>query len=276
MTDTLPEPPRPPRQDNAPPPPPALVSDFVMALRFFSRLPTGDAPHLTPSLQRMAPALPFASVAIGLLPALALMALCWLTVPPFVAATVGVMLMLVVTGAMPDDALADSADGLFGGHSIERRLEIMKDSRHGTYGVAALVLYLVLRITALGSIAALNPLAAGALMLAAAVLARSASLWLAAELHAAREGGASASVGQLSKRAFGIGAGFAALLVFVLAGPFVGIVGLLVCAAAAVAVAMGWAWLCRRLVGGQTGDLIGALHALIEAAVLVIFAAFAF
>jgi len=39
---------------------------------------------------------------------------------------------------------------------------------------------------------------------------------------------------------------------------------------------MGWAWLCRRLVGGQTGDLIGALHALIEAAVLVIFAAFAF
>jgi adenosylcobinamide-GDP ribazoletransferase len=281
MTDTPPQlPPRFPRQDNLPPdqsasPARTMVDDFVMAMRFFSRLPSGGRAHEVPSLDRMAPALPFASFAIGFLPAMVLMALCWVSAPPFVAATVGVALMVIVTGAMPEDALADAADGLFGGQTVERRLEIMKDSRHGSYGVSALALYLVLRIAALGSVAAVNPLAAGALMLAVTVLARSGSLWLSAELHPARVGGASASVGRIGKRAFGIGLGFALLLVFVLAGPFVGVVGLLLGVLAAVGVAAGWVWTCRRLVGGQTGDLIGALHALIEAAVLVVFCAFA-
>jgi len=252
-----------------------MVDDLVMAMRFFSRLPTGDRQHETPSLDRMAPALPFASVLIGILPALAMMALCWVGTPPFVAATVGVALLVIATGAMPEDALADAADGLFGGQTVERRLEIMKDSRHGTYGVAALVLYLVLRIAALGAVGAASPLAAGALMLSVTVLARSGSLWLSAELPPAREGGSSASVGRIGKRPFGIGMGFALVLAFVLGAPSVGVVGLLLGIAAGMAVAAGWVWTCRRLVGGQTGDLIGALHALIEAAVIVIFVAFA-
>lgn len=280
MSDEVRLPPRFPRQDNGPVPVPVpqgkpLVDDFVMAMRFFSRFPVGDAPRVTPSLDKMALALPFASVAISFLPALAMMGLCWMTTPPFVAAVVGVILMVIVTGAMPEDALADSADGLFGGHTVDRRLEIMKDSRHGTYGVCAIVLYLLVRVTALGSIAAINPLAAGALMLATTVLARSGSLWVSAELPSAREGGASASVGRMGKKAFAVGIIFALLLMFVLAGPFAGVVGLLVGVVVALGVATGWVWVCRQLVGGQTGDLIGALHALIEAAVLVVFVAFA-
>jgi adenosylcobinamide-GDP ribazoletransferase len=273
-------PPRFPRQDNGQPVVPApqpkpFADDFVMAMRFFSRFPTGDAPHSVPSLDRIAPALPFASLAIGFLPALLMMGLCWMTAPAFVAATIGVALMVVVTGAMPEDALADSADGLFGGHTVDRRLEIMKDSRHGTYGVVAIGLYLILRVAALGSIAAVNPLAAGAVMLASTILARSGSLWVSAELPSAREGGASASVGRIGKKAFAIGIIFALLLAFVFAGPFVGVVGLLLGIVAAGVVALAWVWTCRQLVGGQTGDLIGALQALIEIVVLTLFAAFA-
>src|SRR5690606_8872765 len=128
------------------------------ALRFFSRLPTGDPPHELPNLSRIALSLPFASVAIGLPPVLVLMVGVWLSLPPLFAATLAVIAGVIVTGAMAEDALADSADGLFGGQSIERRLEIMKDSRHGSYGVCAIVLLLAARITALGAIAAINPL----------------------------------------------------------------------------------------------------------------------
>ena len=252
----------PPRQDNAPAPPaPRLADDFVMGMRFFSRIPLGEAPHETPSLSRMAPAAPFVSLAIGVLPALAMMLLCWASAPAYLAATLGVGLMVLVTGAMPEDALADAADGLAGGPTIERRLEIMRDSRHGTYGVVAIGLYLLVRITALGAVAAVNPLAAGALMLAAAVAARSGSLWLSLQLPAAREGGAAASVGRVGRTSFAMGAAFAAVLVFVLAGPFAGVIGIVLALVATALVALAWVWLCRRLVGGQTGDLIGALHA---------------
>ena len=287
MTDL---PPSRPRQDNhrldiAPEPAtqsvpdgpeyPRILYDFVMAMRFFSRLPMGDTPHEAPSLDRMAPAVPIASLVMTLVPALVMMLLCLVTTPPFVAATNVVALAIVISGAMPEDALADSADGLFGGATVERRLEIMKDSRHGTYGVAAIAILIALRIAALGSIAAINPLAAGGIMVAATIIARSGSLWLAVDLPAAREGGAAASAGRLTRRPFIIGAVIAALLTVILAAPFVTLVGLVVTLLAAAGVAFGWALLCRRLIGGQTGDLIGALHALLELTVLVLLSIFA-
>lgn len=265
-----------PRQDNGNPASGSrLRDDLVMGLRFFSRLPTGEQPHDKPELSRMARALPFTSLVIGIVPAFILMGACWIGVPSFFAASLAVGALVVATGAMPEDALADSMDGLFGGATIERRLEIMKDSRHGTYGVAALCLYLVLRITALGAIAAANPLAAGGVWLGTGILARSGALWLSVDLPAAREGGASASVGRVTKHDFFIGAVFAMALAFVLAAPFVSVLGLVLGLLAVGGTAWMWTRLCRRLLGGQTGDVIGALHALIEIAVLTVFVVFA-
>lgn len=265
-----------PRQDNGESPGGSrLRDDLVMGLRFFSRLPTGDRPHEKPNLSRMALALPFTSLVIGLLPAFILMGACWLGVPSFFAAALAVAALVIATGAMPEDALADAADGLFGGATIERRLAIMKDSRHGTYGVSALCLYLVLRVTALGSLAAINPLAAGGVWLASGILARSGALWLSVDLPAAREGGASVSAGRVTRRNFIIGAMFAAVLGFVLAGPFVSAIGLLFGYLALAGAAWAWTWLCRRLLGGQTGDVIGAMHALGEVIVMTVFLIFA-
>jgi adenosylcobinamide-GDP ribazoletransferase len=246
------------------------LDDFIMGLRFFTRLPAGDAPHEVPNLGRMAPALPFVSLAVGFLPALLLVILSWSGTPTFAAATLAVAVMIALTGAMPEDAVADAADGLFGGNTVERRLEIMKDSRHGTYGIVAIVIYVVLRVTAYGAIAAINPLAGGGLMLAAAVVARWGALWLNLRLPAAREGGAAASAGRVGRAQFWIGTGFAAGLLFVLAGPFAGLLGVILVVVSTILVAAGWVWTCRRLVGGQTGDLIGALHGLIEMAMLVV------
>jgi adenosylcobinamide-GDP ribazoletransferase len=245
-----------------------LADDLVMALRFFSRLPTGDSPHEKPDMARIAMALPFASVLMGLLPAALLIGGVLVGLPPYFAAALAVAAMVVVGGGMMEDALADAADGLFGGSTPERRLDILKDSRHGTFGVAALCLFLLLRVTALGSVAALNPLAAAALWLAANIAGRSGSLWLASVLPPARSDGASATAGALPRSRFFVGGVFAALLIFLIGVPATSLVGVITALFAVALVVLGWTAICRKLVGGQTGDLIGAGGALGEVAAL--------
>nr|WP_314261271.1 adenosylcobinamide-GDP ribazoletransferase [uncultured Devosia sp.] len=245
-----------------------LVDDFIMALRFFSRLPTGRSPHVKPDLGRIAMVLPLASLVIGIGPALLLVGGVWIGLPSSFAAALAVGAIAIASGAMAEDALADAMDGLFGGHSVARRLEIMKDSRHGTYGVTALGLFVLLRVTGLGAIAAINPLAAGAVWLGANIAGRSGAMWLAVVLPPARSDGASATAGQVSTQSFVVGAVFAVVMLFALAGPAAGVVGVAVALAAAVAVILAWTMLCRKLVGGQTGDLIGAAGALVEIGVL--------
>lgn len=213
-------------------------------------------------------ALPLASFVIGIGPALLLIGGAMIGLPPYFASALAVAAMVMVGGAMAEDALADAADGLFGGHTIERRLDIMKDSRHGTYGVAALCLFILLRVTAVGAIAAISPLAAGAVWLAASIVGRSGAMWLAVALPPARSDGASATAGRLSKRSFLVGAVFAAILLFVLGGPAATVLGLVVALILTVLVIVGWTALCKHLISGQTGDLIGALAALVEIAVL--------
>jgi len=274
LTDLPPEPPGPrPINDNRPTPTTLrLGDDLLMGLRFYSRLPTGNAPHLRPNLDRIALVLPLTSLMIGLGPMAVLLLLLWLGTPSFFAAAVAVSLMVIATGAMAEDALADAADGLFGGRNIEERLDIMKDSRHGTYGVCAIVLLLAFRITAVGSIP--NPLEAAGVFALAPILARSGALWLTIALPAARSGGAAASAGQVSLRNFGLGLLFVAIIGFALAGFAVGILGLIAAYAFCALVAWGWVTLCRQLIGGQTGDLIGALQALLEIAALTAFMIF--
>ena len=232
--------------------------DLLMALRFYSRLPTGSSPHERPDLNRIAPVLPLASFVIGLVPAVVLLLLEWMGVPTFFAAAMAVAVMVVISGAMAEDAIADAADGLFGGDSIDRRLEIMKDSRHGTYGVAAMALLLIFRVTAAGSVIA--PLEAAALLLTAPLIARS--------------GGAAAGAGKVTPRNFVIGAAITVIVSFASAGFAVGIAGLLAAYGICAIVTLGWVVMCRRLIGGQTGDLIGALQALLEIAALTAFMVF--
>ncbi|WMT91113.1 adenosylcobinamide-GDP ribazoletransferase [Pelagibacterium sp. H642] len=244
------------------------IAGFVMAIRFFSRLPTGSSPHATPNLDRIARVLPFASLAIAALPALLLFAASRAGLDPLFSAFLAAALSAIVTGAMSEDAAADAADGLFGGSTRERRLEILKDSRHGTYGVLAIVFVVGLKVAALSALAAHDALEGALVWLAAAVLARSGSIYIAFALPPARATGAAATAGQVSGNGFAIGLVLALALASALALPFVGIWGGVI--AAALAVLMGWGWtrLCDRLMGGQTGDLIGALNALLEIALL--------
>lgn len=246
----------------------ATFGSFVMAIRFFSRLPTGRSPHLTPDLDRIAKILPLVSIAIGTGPSLLLWAAAIAELPPLFCALLAAAASAIATGAMSEDAIADAADGLFGGSTPERRLEIFKDSRQGTYGVLAIVFVVGLKVAALSSLAAFDPLAAALAWLGAAVLARSGALYLAFALAPARATGASATAGKVSRNGFVTGLVLALVISMVLVLPFVEFWGIALAAAIAALIALGWAWFCGRLVGGQTGDLIGALGALLEIALL--------
>lgn len=265
---------RPPRLPAGPDFGSRLRDDLVMGLRFYSRVPIPALPLESPELNRIALALPFTSLAIGLVPAVLLFVLTLIGLPGIFAAGLAVIAILVITGAMAEDALADSADGLFGGTSATRRLEIMRDHAHGTYGVSALVLFLLLRVVAVGAIAALSPLAAAGIWLAAMVLSRSGALWLTVALPPARSDGMSAAVGGVTRGGFIVGAAFAVILSLLLAVPTAGLLALLVALAVLAAATIGWTVLCQRLVGGQTGDLIGALQAVLELSALTVFLIF--
>ncbi|MHA1151288.1 MAG: adenosylcobinamide-GDP ribazoletransferase, partial [Alphaproteobacteria bacterium] len=124
--------------------------DVWAALAFLTRLPlTLSESDQPPDLARAARAMPLVGAAIGLGGA----AIYWLSgtlgLTPAISGLLAVAATILLTGALHEDGLADSADGLFAGAEPGRRLEIMRDSRTGTYGALALILSVGLRATAL-------------------------------------------------------------------------------------------------------------------------------
>jgi adenosylcobinamide-GDP ribazoletransferase len=253
----------------------ALV-ELARWLRFYSRLPvpvlSGDAdPHALPDFRRMAPVLPVAGLVIGLAPALCLAAALALDLGPWLAAALAVATMSLTTGAFHEDGLADTADGFAGGATPARRLEIMKDSLIGSYGASAIALSLALRIGALATLAERVDIpAAAAALIVAAALSRTAGLIPLTFLPPARLEGASYAVGRPSREAFFSAsalAGLVALAVGGLAGlPAPGIALMLALSALA---GFALSRLSLRLIGGQTGDVAGAVQQVAEIAAMI-------
>lgn len=165
---------------------------------------------------------------------------------------------VMLTGAMHEDGLADSADGLWGGWDKARRLAIMKDSHIGSYGVIALVLVGLLRWSALSVICEQGGIWA---LVAVGAISRVPMALLMALLPNARSGGLSQSVGRPSAEGalLALGLGLAIGVVF-LAGDGVWL------AVWAALPCLALARLARAKIGGQTGDILGASQQLAEAA----------
>jgi adenosylcobinamide-GDP ribazoletransferase len=211
--------------------------------------------------------MPLVGAAIGLGGA----AIYWLSgglgLTPAIAGLLAVAATILLTGALHEDGLADSADGLFAGAEPARRLEIMRDSRTGAYGALALILSLGLRAAALAALAAPGPAAAA--LIAAHAVARALPPAVMAWAPLARDDGLAAGAGQVETghawTALGLGAGIA--VVFLGFGP--GLAALL----AAGLVGFAGFRLARARIGGYTGDILGAIEQLGEIAVLLAAAA---
>ncbi|RVV99805.1 adenosylcobinamide-GDP ribazoletransferase [Mesobaculum littorinae] len=238
------------------------TADLAEALALLTRLP---APHIvTPRGARAAWAWPVAGGVVGLFAAIP--ATLGMSVGPAFAAGMALAVGTTITGGLHEDGLADTADGLWGGHDKARRLEIMRDSRIGSYGVLALILSIGLRWAALATLCVAG--GAGAALVAAAMLSRAAMGALAAALQHARADGLSVATGRPDRPTAALGAGIAVVMTLILCG-WAAI--LLVLVVAAVTWACGA--IARSKIGGQTGDILGATQQMTELAVLATLAA---
>ena len=132
---------------------PQQLNQFFLALSFFSRLPMLKNLHYSPeAMHRATKYYPLVGIVLASLISIIYLiaALLWSTP---VALIVLMCSSLMLTGALHEDGLADCFDGFYGGQNQQHKLEIMKDSRLGTYGSAALICSLLLKFFLLQALA---------------------------------------------------------------------------------------------------------------------------
>jgi adenosylcobinamide-GDP ribazoletransferase len=241
------------------------AEEFKASIVFCTRLPLLQATPLNGhSLSRAAWAFPVAGIVVGLIGAIVYGIAHRLGLPPWPAAALSVAATMLATGCLHEDGLADTADGFGGGHTREQKLAIMRDSHIGTYGVCALAMSLVLRVGALASLPSAHAVVWALIASHAAARATMPALMLL--LPPARDDGLSFDAGRPPGESVAAAAviGFLILILGLHFGR--GLLALVVLAVVAALVA----WLAKRQVGGQTGDVLGALEQVSEIAVLLV------
>ncbi len=240
---------------------PIDVSDIAQALALLTRLPVLF--HGQKHGARGAWAYPLVGLVVGSIAAFVGVLAHWAGLPPALTALVSLCALVATTGAMHEDGLADTADGLWGGWTRDQRLEIMKDSHIGAYGVIALVLTLLARWSALWMLFQAGPGTATVALLVSGAVSRASMPALMVALPQARQTGLSQSVGTPTIMT----AWIAALITVAVALALSGGAAVWVFAWAILATyVMGI--IANRKIGGQTGDILGATQQITEITVL--------
>ncbi len=244
-----------------------LADDVALCLVFFTRLPL---PRLGSNGRMLAQAIwaaPVAGFAVALIGAVAYEVATQLGLAAGPAAALTLAAGMLATGCLHEDGLSDVADGFGGGATRERKLEIMRDSRIGSYGATALGLSLLLRWSALAELP--GPVSVLAALIAAHCASRALPGAFMHLVPRARTDGLSAAAGEVTQNVALAGAALGAVSLLVL--------GIHAAVAALVLLALiffGFRWLCLKQIGGHTGDTVGALQQLAEIAVLLVASAF--
>jgi adenosylcobinamide-GDP ribazoletransferase len=245
------------------------LDDLSTAIAFLTRLPVpGRGATAAPDLARAYRAFPLVGALIGAVIGCADLLLLRIGLPVIPAAALALGAGILLTGALHEDGLADIADGFGGGGDKARKLEIMRDSRLGTYGALTLLVMFVAKVGAL----AVLPRGDVILDLVAVhTLARAPIAVIAARMDYARAEGLAVTAGRPdAKTAFA--ACVVAAVIALVCLPFgEAVKAALVAAAAAFCLAI----LARRQIGGQTGDVLGAAEQVGEVALLALLAAHA-
>jgi adenosylcobinamide-GDP ribazoletransferase len=240
------------------------ADELRASLEFLTRLPLGRAlPMSGAEIGRAAWAFPIAGLLIGLLAAIVYALAHRAGMPSWVAGTLAIAATLIATGCLHEDGLADTMDGFGGGDTTERKLEIMRDSRIGTYGVSALMLSILLRAAALASIA--GPGRVMFALLAAHAAARAAMPMLMYLLPPARRDGLSFAAGRPPRDRVITAAVLGIVILLLCLGLWHGLAALIVLAAVIVLMT----WLSGNQIGGQTGDVLGAVEQIGEIVILL-------
>lgn len=209
-------------------------------------------------------AFPIIGAVVGLLGGMVAWGSRMLGLPPSIAALWALVAMALLTGGLHEDGLADTADGFGGGRTRERRLDIMRDSRIGSYGALALILITVLRAAAIAALPAPRLLPDLSVALS---LSRAGMIPLMTALPPARPDGLAAAIDRPRPGLCLAVVSVTALAAVLLAGKRGAAAGMLACMTVAL---LGRA--ARRMIGGQTGDVLGCTAMLVETVALSVLA----
>jgi adenosylcobinamide-GDP ribazoletransferase len=236
----------------------ALLSELIAAFTLLTRLRLARFGTLEVPIARFVWAFPLVGAVTGALGGAAY-AGGWLAgVPPAISAVWTLTVIVLVTGAFHEDGLADTADGFGGGPTRERKLEIMRDSRIGSFGAIALILSLAARGSAIAVLS--QPLHVLLALVVTGALGRAGMAVLLLVLRPARVDGLAAGLRELDAPRAIAGLAIAALLTLLLLP-----IGVALCAmAGALLTALVIAWIALRQIGGYTGDVLGATSVVTE------------
>jgi adenosylcobinamide-GDP ribazoletransferase len=243
------------------------LDDFKTAVAFLTRLPMphpkGPMPDNFVRAHRM---FPVVGALIGAAVGLIYLALRHVGVPDLAAAALALGAGALLTGALHEDGLADVADGFGGGRDVAAKLEIMRDSRLGTYGALILLVSFAARLSALAAIPDGYVVQS---LIAAHALGRGILPLMSVNLPYARTDGLARNAGQPDGATAAIAAGLAVILALLSLSWTNGFLS----ACVAGLSGLGMAWLAKRQIGGQTGDVLGGAEQVAETAILVLLAA---
>ena len=241
-----------------------LTVDLRIGLSLCTRLPVGPSEAIGEGdVARASWTFPLAGLVVGLIAAFVYWLAVRLNAAPQPAAALALAATMLLTGAMHEDGLADTADGL-GGKTREQRLDIMRDSRIGTFGACALAISLMLRWSTIADIA--EPHFVAGALIAAHVSARACLPAFMRLVPAARQDGLSSGAGRPPTASV-----VAALILAVICLLFaLGIAGTIVALLLLVLAGLVLVRLATNKFGGQTGDVLGAMEQIGEAVILLV------
>ena len=238
------------------------IGHFLVGIMFLTRLPVPATLIYTEGrLARAARYFPMVGVLVGLITG-GIYFLASQYLDPLLAGTMAIVMGMYVTGALHEDGFADCCDGLGGGQTREQALEIMRDSRIGTYGTCALIGSIALRAVSVSTFEAYQGFLA--LIIAHALSRGLLPLVLVSGRYARTRGLASSVAEGVSTQEAVVAVCFS-VVVAMLLGPVAGIAA---CAAAVLCGSLMLAILLRRL-GGYTGDGLGAIQQVAEISILI-------
>lgn len=243
------------------------LAELQLAVMLLTRLPAGRMAQ-APDIGTAAWAFPLAGAAVGGITAAVLAAALAVGLAPAIAAGLALAAGVLATGGLHEDGLADVADGFGGGQDRARKLDIMRDSRIGSYGGLALILSLGLRWQAMAALAAHDPILAIGAVIALAMTSRAwlvfALLWMPAARADGMGKGAAGTTLPCALAAMAL----AVPCMVMTAGPMLTLAVLL----GQLITLFAFSRIAMRQIGGQSGDVLGAMQQLTEIAGWLVFA----
>jgi len=239
---------------------------FLAAIQFLTSIPIPGKRELSPeTLGRATAWFPVVGLIIGLV----LAALNWLLLlilPPSVVNALLIASLVLLTGAMHLDGLADTCDGIAGHKTVEERWKVMHDSRTGVFGVVGIVLILLVKYVTLNNI---PPVFMTAVLILMPVVSRWAMVYAIYVYRYARPSGLGTAFKQATRWPQFTAATIITLAVSVALMPWFSLAGLLIMSGILI-ITTALAFYFRYKFAGLTGDTYGAINELAEMMILIL------